>query len=59
MSFLQHSLAGGGALLRGIAEHFTERVNIQFLVADDPLKAVACGTCIALKGFDTYPFLMN
>ena len=52
-------LAGGGALLRGIAQRFTERVNIQFHVAEDPLKAVARGTCIALKGFDTYPFLMN
>lgn len=28
-------------------------------VAEDPLKAVARGTCIALKGFETYPFLMN
>lgn len=52
-------LAGGGALLRGIAQRFTEKVNIQFHVAEDPLKAVARGTCIALKGFDTYPFLMN
>ncbi|MBR3527330.1 MAG: rod shape-determining protein [Bacteroidales bacterium] len=52
-------LAGGGALLRGIAQRFTEKVHIQFHVAEDPLKAVARGTCIALKGFETYPFLMN
>lgn len=51
-------LAGGGALLRGIAKRFTEKVNIPFHVAEDPLKAVARGTCLALKGTDKYPFLM-
>lgn len=50
-------LAGGGSLLRGIAQRFTERVNIQFRVAEDPLKAVARGTCLALKGTDRYKFL--
>lgn len=52
-------LAGGGSLLRGIAKRFTDRVNIQFRVADDPLKAVARGTCLALKGTDRYPFLIR
>ncbi len=52
-------LAGGGSLLRGIAHRFTERVNIQFHVAEDPLKAVARGTCLALKGTESYPFLMR
>ena len=52
-------LAGGGSLLRGIAQRFTEKVNIQFRVAEDPLKAVARGTCLALKGTDNYPFLMR
>ena len=52
-------LAGGGSLLRGIAQRFTEKVNIQFRVAEDPLKAVARGTCLALKGADKYPFLMR
>lgn len=52
-------LAGGGSLLRGIAQRFTEKVNIQFRVAEDPLKAVARGTCLALKGTDRYPFLMK
>ena len=32
-------------------------MNIKFQVAEDPLKAVARGTCIALKGTDKYPFL--
>lgn len=52
-------LAGGGSLLRGIAQRFTDKVNIQFRVAEDPLKAVARGTCLALKGTDNYPFLMK
>lgn len=52
-------LAGGGSLLRGIARRFSERVNIDFRVAEDPLKAVARGTCLALKGTDHYPFLMR
>lgn len=52
-------LAGGGSLLRGIARRFTDKVNIQFRVAEDPLKAVARGTCLALKGTDRYPFLMK
>ena len=49
-------LAGGGSLLRGIAQRFTEKVNIQFHVAEDPLKAVARGTCLALKGTEKYQF---
>jgi len=52
-------LAGGGALLRGIAKRFTEKVNIQFHVAEDPLRAVARGTCLALKHVDSYTFLMR
>ncbi|MCQ2148492.1 MAG: rod shape-determining protein [Bacteroidales bacterium] len=52
-------LAGGGALLRGIAQRFTEKVNIQFHVAEDPLRAVARGTCLALKHVDSYTFLMR
>ena len=52
-------LAGGGALLRGIAQRFTDATGITFHVAEDPLKAVARGTCLALKGTDNYPFLMK
>ena len=52
-------LSGGGALLRGIAQRFTEKVNIPFHVAEDPLRAVARGTCIALKDTDHYSFLMR
>lgn len=52
-------MAGGGSLLRGIAKRFTDKVNIPFCVAKDPLKAVARGTCLALKGTEQYPFLMK
>ncbi len=49
-------LSGGGSLLRGIARRFSEKVNIVFRLAENPLKAVARGTCLALKGTDNYPF---
>jgi len=52
-------LAGGGSLLRGIARRFTDKINIQFHVAEDPLKAVARGTCAALGNTDNYSFLMR
>jgi len=42
-------LAGGGALLRGLDKRLTDKLNIQFHIADDPLRAVARGTGIALK----------
>ncbi len=51
-------LAGGGALLRGLDKRLTEKVNIPFHVAEDPLHAVARGTSIALKNLD-FPFLMR
>lgn len=52
-------LSGGGSLLRGIAKRFSEKIAIPFHVADDPLRAVARGTCLALKRVDDYPFLMR
>ena len=52
-------LSGGGSLLRGLAQRFTEKVNIPFHVAEDPLRAVARGTCIALKNTEHYSFLMR
>ena len=52
-------LSGGGSLLRGIAKRFSDKINIPFHVADDPLRAVARGTCLALKGTDKFPFLMR
>ena len=52
-------LSGGGSLLRGIAHRFSENVNIPFIVAEDPLCAVARGTCLALKNTSHYSFLMR
>jgi rod shape-determining protein MreB len=52
-------LAGGGALLRGLDKRLTEKLNIKFHIADDPLHAVARGTGIALKNVDKYPFLLR
>ncbi len=52
-------LTGGGALLRGLAKRLTDKINIQFHVADDPLHAVAKGTGIALKNINKFSFLMR
>ena len=52
-------LAGGGALLRGLAKRLTDKIQIQFHVADDPLHAVARGTGIALKNIDRFQFLLR
>ena len=49
---------GGGALLRGLAKRFTDKINIPFHVADDPLHSVAKGTGIALKNIENFSFLM-
>lgn len=50
-------LSGGGALLRGLDTRLSEKVNIPFNVAEDPLHAVARGTCIALKHVGNCSFL--
>ncbi len=52
-------LSGGGAQLRGLDKRLTDKVNIQFHVCEDPLHAVARGTCMALKNTDHYSFLMR
>jgi len=52
-------MAGGGSLTRGLAKRFTDKINITFHVAEDPLQAVARGTGIALKNVDKFPFLMR
>ena len=51
-------LTGGGAMLRGLAQRLSHKVNIEFHVAEDPLRAVARGTSVALKN-PSYPFLMR
>jgi len=52
-------LAGGGALLRGLDKRLTDKINIQFHIAEDPLHAVAKGTGVALKNVDRFSFLMR
>ncbi|MDD6103484.1 MAG: rod shape-determining protein [Bacteroidales bacterium] len=52
-------LTGGGALLRGLDKRLYEKINIPFHVAEDPLRAVARGTSIALKSPSKYPFLLR
>ncbi|MBQ7253685.1 MAG: rod shape-determining protein [Bacteroidales bacterium] len=52
-------LTGGGALLKGIDQRFSKKINIPFHISEDPLRSVARGTCAALKNVDKYPFLMR
>ena len=51
-------LTGGGAMLRGLAKRLTDKINIEFHVADDPLHSVAKGTGVALKNIREFSFLM-
>ncbi|MBQ4507634.1 MAG: rod shape-determining protein [Paludibacteraceae bacterium] len=52
-------LAGGGALLHGLAKRLSDKITIPFYVADDPLHAVARGTGIALKNVHRFAFLIR
>lgn len=52
-------LAGGGALIRGLDKRLSDKMNLQFHVAEDPLHAVAKGTGIALKNIDKFNFLIQ
>ncbi|MCQ2335016.1 MAG: rod shape-determining protein [Paludibacteraceae bacterium] len=52
-------LAGGGALLHGLSKRLTDKIQIPFHVAEDPLHCVARGTGIALKNVDKFNFLIR
>lgn len=52
-------LAGGGALLHGLAKRLSDKITIPFHVAEDPLHAVARGTGVALKNVDNFGFLIR
>ena len=52
-------LTGGGALLRGLDKRLTDKINIKFHIAEDPLHSVAKGAGIALKNVDRFSFLMR
>jgi len=52
-------MAGGGALLRGLDKRISQKTKLPVHLAEDPLRAVARGTGIALKNFDKFPFLIK
>ena len=48
------TLCGGGALLPGLAEFFSERTGFPVWVADDPMNTVARGLGVFLEYFDDF-----
>jgi rod shape-determining protein MreB len=52
-------LAGGGAILRGLDKRLSQKTKLPVRLAEDPLRAVARGTGIALKNFDKFVFLIK
>ena len=52
-------LAGGGALLRGLGKRLSDKINIPFHIAEDPLHSVAVGAGVALNNVDRFSFLMR
>ena len=52
-------LAGGGAMLRGLDKRLSQKTKLPVRLAEDPLRAVARGTGIALKNFDKFVFLIK
>ncbi|TVR42471.1 MAG: rod shape-determining protein [Bacteroidia bacterium] len=52
-------MAGGGGLLRGLDRRIAAKTKLRVHVAEDPLRAVARGTGIALKNFNKFPFLIK
>ena len=52
-------LAGGGAMLRGLDKRLTDKIGIQFHIAEDPLLCVAKGTGVALKNIEAFSFLIR
>jgi rod shape-determining protein MreB len=52
-------LAGGGSLLRGLDKRISMKTKLPVHIAEDPLRAVARGTGIALKNINKFPFLIK
>lgn len=52
-------LAGGGSMLRGLDKRISQKTKLPVHIAEDPLRAVARGTSIALKNIDRYQFLIK
>jgi rod shape-determining protein MreB len=52
-------LAGGGSMLRGLDKRIYQKTKLPVHIAEDPLRAVARGTSIALKNIDKFQFLIR
>ena len=52
-------LAGGGSMLRGLDKRISKKTKLPVHIAEDPLRAVARGTGIALKNIDKFQFLIK
>ena len=52
-------LAGGGSMLRGLDKRIGAKTSLPVHIADDPLRAVARGTSIALKNIHKFQFLIR
>ncbi len=52
-------LVGGGSMLRGMDKRISIKTKLPVHIADDPLRAVARGTGIALKNIDNFQFLIR
>ena len=51
-------LAGGGALLHGLADRLSDELHLRVWVAEDPLTCVVRGAGIILDNFSTYSRLL-
>lgn len=52
-------LAGGGSMLRGLDKRMSLKTKLPVHIAEDPLRAVARGTSIALKNINRFQFLIR
>ena len=52
-------LAGGGALIKGLDKRLTKKSGLPVHIAEDPLRAIARGTGIALRNIGHFSFLMG
>jgi rod shape-determining protein MreB len=51
-------MAGGGALLQGLAERLSDELNLRVWMAEDPLTCVVRGAGMVLDDFRTYKSLL-